>query len=301
LQASQSASAPPVVVTLVHGTFAKGAPWTKDGSILRQQIAAELGSLEHDVIFDVFEWSGRNTHKARVKAGYRLADHIRELRKRYPIAKHFIVAHSHGGNVALLAHKHLEPHLHATGVATLGTPFIHAELADNLKGQSLDALMAQAAPEPDNVSGFVAWIVGIPAAIMYDDWLEKTSFNAWYWFVGAAIATGLSAGYLATLIVPYLARAWHRVGGKRAAARLAQAIAFGPMPRTHVLSFVYPGDEAGRLLDTLGATTAWPTRAIRWIKDRAAIVGGAAFAFAIGLSVITTIAADFVAIDAKLS
>ena len=55
LQASQSASAPPVVVTLVHGTFAKGAPWTKDGSILRQQIAAELGSLEHDVIFDVFE------------------------------------------------------------------------------------------------------------------------------------------------------------------------------------------------------------------------------------------------------
>jgi pimeloyl-ACP methyl ester carboxylesterase len=299
LQASQSASAPPVVVTLVHGTFAKGAPWTKDGSILRQQIAAELGSLEHDVIFDVFEWSGRNTHKARVKAGYRLADHIRELRKRYPIAKHFIVAHSHGGNVALLAHKHLEPHLHATGVATLGTPFIYAELADNLKGQSLDALMAQAAPEPDNVSGFVAWIVGIPAAIMYDDWLEKTSFNAWYWFVGAAIATGLSAGYLATLIVPYLARAWHRVGGKRAAARLAQAIAFGPMPRTHVLSFVYPGDKAGRLLDTLGATTAWPTRAIRWIKDRAAIVGGAAFAFAIGLSVITTIAADFVAIDAK--
>jgi hypothetical protein len=55
-QASQSASAPPIVVTLVHGTFAKGAPWTKDGSVLRQEIAAELGREEKDVIFDVFEW-----------------------------------------------------------------------------------------------------------------------------------------------------------------------------------------------------------------------------------------------------
>ena len=116
-QASQVESAPPIVVTLVHGTFAKGAPWTKDGSILRRKIAAELGSLEKDVIFDVFEWSGRNTHKARVKAGYRLADHIRELKKHYPIAQHFVVAHSHGGNVALLAHKHLPPEMHATGIA----------------------------------------------------------------------------------------------------------------------------------------------------------------------------------------
>ena len=298
-QVSKAASAAPIVVTLVHGTFAKGAPWTKDGSALRLQIAAELGRLEHEVIFDIFEWSGRNTHKARVKAGYQLADHIRELRKRFPQNAHFIVAHSHGGNVALLAHKHLPQDLHALGIATLGTPFIHAELADNLKGQSLEALMAQAAPEPDNVSGFVTWIVGVPAAIIYDTWLETTSYNAWYWFVGAAAATGLFAGYLATLIVPYLARGWHRIGGKRAAARLAQAIAFSPIPRTHVLSFVYPGDEAGRLLDTLGATTAWPTRAIRWIKDRAAVAGGALFLFAIGLSVVTTIAADFVDIDAK--
>lgn len=289
----------PIVVTLVHGTFAKGATWTKNSSILRDEIAAELGQHEREVTFDVFEWSGRNTHKARVKAGYELASHIKALRKRFPLAKHFIIAHSHGGNVALLAHKHLPEHLHALGVATLGTPFVHARLAPHVEGKTLDELMIHAQPEPDNVSGFVAWIVGIPAAIIYDTWLEKTSYNAWYWFVGAALVTGLFAGYLATLIVPYLARSWHRIGGKRAAVRLANAVRFGPMPSTHILSFIYPGDEAGLLLNTLEATTAWPTRAIRWIKDRAAIAGGTLFILTVALGVATTIAADFVSFDAK--
>lgn len=290
----------PIVVTLVHGTFAKGAPWTRDGSILRREIAAGLGEHGRRVVFDSFEWSGRNTHRARVKAGYRLATHITELKSRYPLAKHFIVAHSHGGNVALFAHKHLPEALHATGIATLGTPFVFAHLAPHVEGKTLDQLLAEAAPESDNVWGIVTWIVGIPAAIIYDNWFETTNYNAWYWFVGAAAATGLFAGYIASLIVPHVARAWHRIGGKRAAVRLAKALHFGAMPSTHILSFIYPGDEAGRLLDTLEATTSWPTRAIRWIKDRGAAIGGGMFLVTIAVSVLATIAADFVTIDDKM-
>jgi len=289
----------PLVVTLVHGTFARGATWTKDGSALRREISDALGDHGHTARFDVFEWSGRNTHKARVKAGYELASHIRRLRKRYPVCRHFIVAHSHGGNVALLAHKHLPEGFHALGVATLGTPFVHARLVEHLKGETLDGLLAKAAPDSDNVAGFVGWAVAIPAAIFYDNALDKTAYNAWYWFVGAAAATGMLAGYVATLIAPYLARGWHMIGGKRAAVRLANALRFAPVPKTHILSFVYPGDEAGRFLEVLEATTAWPTRAIRWIKDRASIVGGALFLLVIALSVVTTIAADFITFDSK--
>ena len=67
----------PIVVTLVHGTYARGAAWTKEGSALRSQIAEALVGHGRDAHFDVFEWSERNTHKARIKAGYELAAHIR--------------------------------------------------------------------------------------------------------------------------------------------------------------------------------------------------------------------------------
>lgn len=292
-------SRPPLLVTLVHGTFARAAPWTRDGSVLRSEISEALRALGREVVFDTFDWSGRNTHKARIKAGYQLAAHIRALRARHPQCPHFIVAHSHGGNVALFAHKHLDTDMHALGVATLGTPFIKATPAPHIEGKSLDDLLRDAPPSADDVSGFFAWIVGIPAAIIYDDWFDGTRFDAWYWFVGAAAVTGLGAGYVANLIVPHIARGWHRIGGKRAAARLANAVRFPAMPATHVMSFVYPGDEAGRLLDALEATTAWPTRAIRWIKERAAVTGGALFALAVGLGVAAGIAADFVDIDVK--
>ncbi|MGE0855344.1 MAG: hypothetical protein AB7L18_04555, partial [Hyphomicrobiaceae bacterium] len=133
----------------------------------------------------------------------------------------------------------------------------------------------------------------------YDNMLENTAYNAWYWFVGAAAVTGMLAGYLASRVAPLLARAWHRVGGKRAAVRLANAVRFGPMPATHVLSFAYPGDEAGRLLDVLEVTTAWPTRAIGWIKERASVAGGLLFVLAVAAGVVSTIAADFIDFDAK--
>lgn len=291
---------PPTVVTLVHGTFASGAPWTQDGSILRQQIAAELGEHGREVRYDVFEWSGRNTHSARVKAGYELAEHIRELRQRYPLCRHFIVAHSHGGNVALLAHKHLPVALHALGVATLGTPFMHARLDEAIAGHSLDELMEKAPRHVEGVSSFFSWFVGVPSAIYYDRALSGTAYNDWYWFAGAALATGLLAGQVMRFVYPYIARTWHRFGGRRMAVRLANAVGFAPMPATHILSFIYPGDEAGRLLDALEVTTWAPTRAIRFIKEHASLVGGGMFLFVIVAAIATTIAEDFITFDAKM-
>jgi pimeloyl-ACP methyl ester carboxylesterase len=276
-QATQAASAAPIVVTLVHGTFAKGAPWTKDGSILRREIAAELGRQEHDVIFDVFEWSGRNTHKARIKAGSQLADHIRELKKRYPLSKHFIVAHSHGGNVALLAHKHLPQNLHATGVTTLGTPFLYAQLPEELASADDQALrdIAKGGAVLRTIGMYLAIFAGIAITYLLDEYFKKQNYDGILIAFGAGITTWLLLHKRASALLAWLL---HPISPRRAAVRLGQALALKPMPATHVLSFVYPGDEAGLLLNTLEKTTALPTMAVRWFKPIASSIVRAAYA-----------------------
>lgn len=274
--ADPSSTNAPIVVTLVHGTFAKGAPWTKDGSILRREIAAALGEHGRDVVFGTFDWSGRNTHKARITAGYELARHIRELRNNCRACKHFIVAHSHGGNVALLAHKHLPEEIHATGVATLGTPFIYAHLDPDLEQATEGGVRTEFAE--GIVLNTLLWMLsGILAAVVFilsQELLQATSFKSIIWPIILGWAT---FSVLLQVLPPFVARLLTPWSPRLAAMKLGQALALKPMPDTHVLSFVYPGDEAGRLLNALELTTAMPTRAVKWFKEIAGVVGSVAF------------------------
>ena len=50
-----------------------------------------------------FKWSGANDIAARLCAADKLKSELSTLLNRYPEAKHFIVAHSHGANVAISA------------------------------------------------------------------------------------------------------------------------------------------------------------------------------------------------------
>ena len=121
-----------IVVTLVHGTFGRlpraDAAWTREGSILRRVLGAELGG---DAVFCAFRWSGMNWPSARYRAARRLREHFRETVERHPGRRHYVIAHSHGGNVALYAVRDAEragehdavPH----GVVCLSTPFIAAQ------------------------------------------------------------------------------------------------------------------------------------------------------------------------------
>ena len=112
---------PRIVVVLVHGTFASQAPWTQEGSHFRSVLIAAL----HNVHFDVFEWSSENSHTARFTAGQDLSARIHELRQRHPTSSLFVVAHSHGGNVALYALRNQECARCLTGLVTIATPFLH--------------------------------------------------------------------------------------------------------------------------------------------------------------------------------
>ena len=275
VQAGQSAPATPIVVTLVHGTFAKDAEWVQEGSTLRGEIASALGDHGCEVVFDVFKWSGRNSHKARIKAGYQLADHIRELKKRYPISKHFIVAHSHGGNVALFAHKHLEDEQHVLGIATLGTPFIYADLPAALVSAT-DKSVRQMAREGAVVRTFgmyLAVAAGIAVMmLLHYNYKPDEDTSALVSLTSGVLTWFLLRRRLTDLIVWLL----HPISPRRSAMRLGQALALKSMPETHILSFVYPGDEAGLLLNTLEKTTALPTRAVRWFKEIGGSIGGVA-------------------------
>lgn len=119
-----------VVVTLVHGTFGRlpgtDARWAREGSPLRERLRAELGN---DVVFVPFRWSGMNWPAARYRAAAGLKEHFRAVAERHAARSHYVVAHSHGGNVALYALR--DAGRAGTelprGAVCLSTPFIAAQ------------------------------------------------------------------------------------------------------------------------------------------------------------------------------
>ena len=70
------------------------------------------------------EWSGDNCDKERQEAGRRLSLQLRLYRRDHPNEPIRIVAHSHGGNVALIASQF--PGVTIDTLVTLGTPIMPA-------------------------------------------------------------------------------------------------------------------------------------------------------------------------------
>lgn len=111
---------PSCIVTLVHGTFARNAPWTSPVSNLvgRLQDAA-LGRVQ----VRIFSWSGLNSFGARARAAAVLANDIENLPRHQLKVPHYLVGHSHGGNVAMSAALALKKQT-ISGVVCLATPFL---------------------------------------------------------------------------------------------------------------------------------------------------------------------------------
>lgn len=116
----------PIVAVLVHGTFARDSEWCRPDSEFRADLNRWLGG---NVRFVRFRWSGWNLHRARIKAGTRLATHLARVVSAYPTAKIVVIGHSHGGNVIRYAFRQVgtDTAQRVAGVVTLGTPFVMAE------------------------------------------------------------------------------------------------------------------------------------------------------------------------------
>jgi len=136
------------VTILVHGTFANpeyGASTNKrwwrlgkggyPGNMAEKLQEARVNVWEPgrddrdgDLTYrDLGEWSGANTHKARIEAAKNLARALKELAKRRkcgpeaPLLVNF-VAHSHGGNVVLECLKYLPADVKPRQLCLLGAP-----------------------------------------------------------------------------------------------------------------------------------------------------------------------------------
>lgn len=117
-------ASPSYIITLVHGTFARNAAWTRPASyfcrILRERIART------DLLITRFHWSGWNSPWSRRRAARALRAELARQLTSYPEARHYVIGHSHGGAVALQAvyGENALP-LQIAGVAAMATPFIH--------------------------------------------------------------------------------------------------------------------------------------------------------------------------------
>jgi Serine aminopeptidase, S33 len=120
-QTEDTTMTPDLVVTLVHGTWARRADWTMTSSPL---CAAICEAAHGPVKFEPFLWSGWNTVTSRSRAVTRLISQLRALQTRWPHARHFVIGHSHGGNIAFQAMRERSVAKHIVGVACLSTPFL---------------------------------------------------------------------------------------------------------------------------------------------------------------------------------
>jgi pimeloyl-ACP methyl ester carboxylesterase len=115
---------PSHIAVLIHGTWARAAAWTLPASSLAHTVRSALG---REVRFERFVWSGKNGFRARSMASSDLVSFIENLQAKYPRIPIFLIAHSHGGNIAATAMARLQRYQDIAGLACLSTPFLVAE------------------------------------------------------------------------------------------------------------------------------------------------------------------------------
>jgi hypothetical protein len=111
--------------------------WFENGSLFLSRLSAELHNISHKIT--PLLWTGENSISERDKAAHILAEHLSAERAAHPQATQLVIAHSHGGNVALRALHHLQKREAAhlceeeranPFIVTLATPFVEVHPAD---------------------------------------------------------------------------------------------------------------------------------------------------------------------------
>jgi hypothetical protein len=224
------------VFTVVHGTWAR-MPWQRKTDWIQpdKPFANQLREqLNGGVVVIPFEWGGWNNHASRYRASRRLIDQLKGTPDRkgtfdqFPDAKHYIIGHSHGGNVAMYAINGGRFGDEIAGVVSLATPFLIARTRD-LGGKTSEHI---------SVLFLVLAILGFAALEMFSFW------NSWPALAGAGIRVG--AGIVFVLGLMLLTYA-----SSKTATRLRSAMAL-PDPENlqqdRLLIIRSSGDEASGAL-----------------------------------------------------
>ncbi|WP_440215876.1 hypothetical protein [Chromobacterium piscinae] len=117
-----------VVVHLVHGTFEQKAAWTLKNSPMWREIQQQNPSVK----LTRFEWTGANTQSARRSAAEKFGKELCNSESN----NHYIVAHSHAGNIIQeLSQCVPQAAYKVKGVCLLSTPFIYMKMLERTGGQ----------------------------------------------------------------------------------------------------------------------------------------------------------------------
>jgi hypothetical protein len=241
-------------VTLVHGTWPRGALrdvlltpfygawpsdfrpkllWFAEGSEFRNRLAAALEKRLLSARISSFLWSGKNSVRERDKAARQLAEHIRNKQLSHPSSTHLLIAHSHGGNVALRALNHLGSAHDEIFIATLATPFV-------------EILPARISPKDSGLTestwaAFVGVLTLFPILFLLDA-------------SGLPYVIGLIAGLLAGMGCGKLFVLWIRRWRVKNAAKVGELVeltSLSPRIRKHPILVLRAADDEASL--SLGA------------------------------------------------
>jgi hypothetical protein len=209
--------------TLVHGTWAPHAPWAQKTSRLVLGLRERFGDATP---IDALNWGGWNRVSTRSKGAELLRRHLRDA----PLEddqRRFVIAHSHGGNVALYALRDPVAAARTAGVATLATPFLVAQRRHYAKGLSAARFTLLAA-------------AALLLAVLVSGLADRLPARVPGWASGLVV---LGLYGLMLMGTWRLAKAWDGF-----ADRVVDAMAFGPIARQRLLVMRSPGDEASIVL-----------------------------------------------------
>jgi len=118
---------PDCIILLVHGTWALRSRWHRPDSAFIAKLESELSKLHGPkrIQYTRFLWGGGNALSDRKRAIQSIYRELTVSQKKHDGIPHFIVCHSHGGNVVLKALMN-EPDIEdkVSGVFFIATPFI---------------------------------------------------------------------------------------------------------------------------------------------------------------------------------
>jgi hypothetical protein len=216
----------------------------------------------------ILGWSERNSVSDRRKAADVLRVHLDECLKSSPDAEHFVVAHSHGGNIASMAFSQMEEadSLRRIHFAAISTPFIWFHIRDLPDAMKQSVLLVL----------FIGYCIALGFSILtgkavgflLPDELSFLSAGVWHflrtaskWVAGIIsffiFSLPLSPVMMLDEKLPSFLTGAEKVSSSRIMARLGSVLILQP-----------PADEAWLGL-TIPALGMWINRGIGWILSRA--------------------------------
>lgn len=116
------------VYIIIHGTWARPFNWQMPGGDFYE--ALRISAQEYDGTTAFLNWSGKNSHDARLEGARRLVALIKTYSPQDSIN---IIAHSHGGNVGILASQMLKNDEYTIDTFfALGTPIHNVSYMPNM-------------------------------------------------------------------------------------------------------------------------------------------------------------------------